>query len=143
MKKIFFLFIAAAGTVFTMGCGKENMNALNKNEDTQNTLIASAIAVKGAEVEEVVTVNIPMNTVFKRDLGVFGREEYAEIIKPPVHAAISSLDRNGSNIVYTYMPEKNFTGTDEVTIQLNKDSDGAGNYSTTFLKIVINVGAPQ
>ena len=143
MKKIFFLFIAAAGTVFTMGCGKENINALNKSGNTQETIIASAITAKGAEVEEVVTVNIPMNTAFKRDLGVFGREEYAEIIKPPAHAAISRLDRNGSNIVYTYMPEKNFTGTDEVTIQLNKDSDGAGNYSTTFLKIVINVGAPQ
>lgn len=143
MKKLFFLFIVAAGTVVATSCGKNDTIITGKNENNPTTLIASAITAQGNQVEEVVTVNIPVNTPFKRDLGIFGREEYAEIIRPPVHAAISRLDREGSNIIYTYMPEKNFTGADEVTIQLNKESDGTGTKSTTFLRMVINIGAPQ
>lgn len=138
MKKAFLLFMAGTG-ILLAGCSKENLNTNEEN----NTIIASAITAKGEQVEEVVTVTIPMNTEYRRDLGFFGREEYAEVIKPPAHAAISRVDREGGSIIYTYMPAKAFTGVDEVTIQLNKDSDGTAPKTVTFLRIIFNVEPKQ
>lgn len=144
MKKILFLFIVGSGMTFTMGCSKDEINTSNKVEEAPMTMISSAVNAKGEQVEEVVNVTIPMNTQYQRDLGVFGREEYAEVIKPPVHAAASELNRvENSHIVYTYMPAKEFTGVDEVTIQLNKDSDGTGPQSISFLRIIITVETPK
>lgn len=141
MKKMFFLFMVGTAITCTVGCAKDDVT-VNKSEE--GTIIASAITAKGEQVEEVVTVTIPMNTKYQRDLGMFGREEYAEIITPPSHAQISELARvENSHIVYTYMPARDFTGTDEVTIQLNKDSDGTGPKTISFLRIVINVQPPQ
>jgi len=77
----------------------------------------------------------------KINLGNFGDEEGATISQIPVHAKLSRLVRefNSGSIVYQYLPEYGYTGTEIVEIVLNKGSDGAsaGRKDKLLISIVV------
>jgi len=78
--------------------------------------------------KQVIKVTIKSNEDYSYDLGGYGDEEGASIIRQATHYQMSYLirDSNSVNITYKYKPAENYVGTDEVELKSEKDSDGAG-----------------
>ena len=91
-------------------------------------------------VEKVYYMAFSGDTL-KINLGNFGDEEGATISQIPVHAKLSRLVRefNSGSIVYQYLPEYGYTGTEIVGIILNRGSDGAsaGRKDKLLISIVV------
>lgn len=86
--------------------------------------------------KKTVSVRILQNQKYTYDLGMFGDEEGASIQKQASHFSISEIEREPEKAKYYYTPEKDFTGTDEVEIIIERGSDGASP-STDFTVIII------
>ncbi|HNF23823.1 MAG TPA: hypothetical protein PKV80_05115 [Leptospiraceae bacterium] len=86
--------------------------------------------------KKTVSVRILQNQKYTYDLGMFGDEEGASIQKQASHFSISEIEREPEKAKYYYTPEKDFTGTDEVEIVIERGSDGASP-STDFTVIII------
>ncbi|GAT62660.1 hypothetical protein [Paludibacter jiangxiensis] len=89
-----------------------------------------------------VQVSISKNQTYNYDLGSFGDEEGASISKQALHYLICKTDREVSSgkIQFTYVPEKDYIGADEVIINTSRGSDGASSgkyFSTIIFKINI------
>lgn len=152
MKKNIFAYIALllfAAPLFS--CSKDELATTNP-EDGKNVVMYpydSAVAkslISGAASAQNFTVNLKANQAYQYDLGVFGREEYAEVTRPPQHASVSRIERVGNNLVYYYTPEKNYTGTDQVEITSYRDSDGTHPQTITTTTItfqITNDDSPQ
>ncbi len=70
--------------------------------------------------------SITNNQIFEFDLGAFGDEDGARIITQAAHFEISELNGNGV-ITYTYKAQSGYVGTDFVSIETTKGSDGSSN----------------
>lgn len=118
MKNIFLLFIIISG--IAVSC--------DKNDDHTTP-----------PPEQTVNFSIRPNTMLEYDLGMFGREEGAIILKQPSSAQVSRIVITENNhSVYNYLPVQDFTGNDEVLIQVNRNSDGV-NSTASYLRIRIKV----
>jgi hypothetical protein len=66
-----------------------------------------------------VNISIANNEIYTYDFELIGIEDNASLQKEPLHAKISSLTRNNNNhLVYIYQAKDNYTGTDEVAIEV-------------------------
>lgn len=96
-----------------------------------------------APVTKTIEVQLDPNESYQYDLGTFGDEEGVEINRQATRYAISSTDRKLSSgqVVYTYQPSLNFTGTDEVELKSSRGSDGASandDIIITTIKFIIH-----
>lgn len=92
-----------------------------------------------SDIQQVIIIN--SQDILKVNLGNFGDEEGASILKNPSHAKTSKTYRqiNSSLIIYEYSPIDKFVGNDTVTLLINRGSDGAhsGVIDTTKICIVV------
>lgn len=93
------------------------------------TLLCQSCKKDSVDKPATQTINqtLKANQSYEFDLGSFGDEEGATIVKQATHFSVSSLDgaNNLGKIIYKYVPEANFVGTDEVEILSARGSDGA------------------
>ncbi len=99
-----------------------------------------------ANKEDIQTINVALkaNQSYQFDLGGFGIEEGAGISKQATHFLISTATRDTSgntpNIIYSYLPAKDFVGTDEVELKSARGSNGASpNMIITFTIIKFQI----
>lgn len=105
MKIISLLLLSTA--FFSINCSKNAVD--NLSNDSSN------IYLKNTEIYEY-------------PLGISGDEERVVIKKQPLHYKISEVVRNKDTnweAVYIYRPMENYTGHDNVEIELRTGSDGA------------------
>ena len=75
---------------------------------------------------KTINVTLQYNQTYQYDLGGFGDEEGASIIRQASHYEISKMDRiNWVNMIYTYKPIQDYIGSDEVELKAERGSDGA------------------
>lgn len=115
-NKFLFLTLICACLTFTQGC---------KKDDSKNSI-------------KTINVSIKINQTYQYDLGSFGDEEGASITKQASHFLISKTERviESGKILYTYVPQLNYDGSDEVEIKAERGSDGASP-STDIITLVI------
>ena len=107
------------------------------------SLLFSCTKDPGNEINPGIQQEFEINAgdLLTVNLGSFGDEEGAWIIKNPQHAKVSNLYRqiSLSSIVYEYQPQDNYAGEDSVTIILNRGSDGAspGRNDTANIRIIV------
>ena len=105
MKKIVSILMIASCLLVSQSCKKES---------------------KIEETNQVINHVLQVNQSYLLDLGSFGFEEGASIIRQASHFSTSELNRNDiGKITYIYIPTTNFAGTDEVEIRSARGSDGA------------------
>ena len=118
MKKVFIAFILT-GILFSC----------SNDDNSNNQMIIENIDLLNTENYEY-------------DLGSFGDEEGASITIQAEYFEISDLKKivNSSKIIYQYVPQEGFVGSDSVEITTNRGSDGAssGNDIST-VKVKFNV----
>ena len=103
--KILFLALICCIPAFFQGCRKD------ESKDTSY---------------KTINVTTKANQTYQYDLGAFGIEEGAIITRQGTHFQVSKLERTGmEKIIYTYIPIKDYTGTDEVELKAERGSDGA------------------
>lgn len=103
-KKNLFLLIISWVLVFSQGC---------KKDASQNSLVT-------------IQVNMKANQTYQYDLGYFGDEEGAIMVRQGSHFRTSKLERlDYEKIRYTYIPLPDYTGTDEIELRAGRGSDGA------------------
>ena len=93
-------------------------------------------------VTSTIYVNLASNDTYEYDLGVFGDEEGATIIKQASFYRISKIDNlmTDSKTMYTYLPSQDYVGKDEVEIKTARGSDGASaNTDIEIIRIVFTV----
>lgn len=117
MKNIFLLFMIVSGlAVSNIYCDKSS-------DDVTETPV------------QTLNADIRPNTAFEYDFGLFGRDEGPVVIKQPVNAQVSRITRREDNhAVYHYLPAQDFTGDDEVLIQINRNPEGVNN-NVSYLRI--------
>jgi len=81
----------------------------------------------GPSGDNTLYETIHANETYTYDLGSFGREEGASIIRQAEHYRVSRVYRqhDGSSMIYEYKPERDYLGVDEVEIHSERGSDGA------------------
>jgi hypothetical protein len=86
---------------------------------------------------ETISVSIQTNQIYQYDLGTFGIEEGTSIIQQAAHFQVSKTERqtDTGNILYTYTPQLDYEGTDQVVINAMRGSDGAS--ASTNIKTYI------
>ena len=96
-------------------------------------ILFSLIFAWGCEKEEIILTNDPIvitlesGEEYTYDFKISGDEEGATIISQAKHAEISEIIRNEStnwSVVYRYIPQSGFIGTDSVKIETFTGSDG-------------------
>ena len=119
---------------------KQNRNALSWNSGFTGTDEQNVLQVKRRksmnQKKKIVNIRIRPNQKYEYDLGSFGDEEGARIQKQASHFSVSEVHREPESARYFYTPEKDYTGTDEVEIVIERGSDGASP-STDFTVIII------
>lgn len=96
-------------------------------------------ATKIKHTASTKSVTIAKNNPYVLDLGTYGTEEGVEINKQASHYIISEITRSNRNVVYTYQPELNFTGTDQVILESKKGNIGDGRTYNDIEDITINI----
>lgn len=121
MKNVFLLFMIVSGlAVSNIYCDKSS-------DDVTETPVQNLNAA------------LRPNTAFEYDMGIFGRDEGPVIVKQSVHAQVSEITRTDDNhVVYRYLPAQDFTGDDEVLIQINRNPEGVNN-NVSYLRIRFRV----
>ncbi|MBS1638246.1 MAG: hypothetical protein JST26_20200 [Bacteroidetes bacterium] len=110
MKKISFLFTAfvSAAVLFT-ACGKHH---------------------KATHSTQTVNATVDMNKSYQFDLGTVSKKESARITEQAQHFSVSqtaSVDGT-EHMVYNYTPATNYTGTDQVTIEIAEGHHQCGEH---------------
>ena len=89
-----------------------------------------------------IYVTIKANQTYEYDLGYFGFEEGAIMVRQGTHFQTSKLERlDYEKVIYTYIPLQDFTGSDEVELRAGRGSDGASpntNIIVYIFKITIS-----
>lgn len=88
------------------------------------------------ENRKVIKVKLQPNQKYHYDLGSFGDEEGAGIHRQASHFSVSEIEREPERAKYFYTPEKDYIGTDEVEIVIERGSDGASPHDD-FTYIII------
>ncbi len=118
MKKVFIAFILT-GILFSC----------SNDDDSNNQII-------------IENINLLNTENYEYDLGSFGDEEGASITTQAEHFEISDLKMivSSGEIIYQYVAQEGFVGSDSVEITTNRGSDGAssGNDIST-VKVKFNV----
>ena len=116
-NKILFLLIISWFLVFAHGCRKD---------DSQSSPVT-------------IQVNMKTNQTFQYDLGYFGYEEGAIMVRQGSHFRTSKLERlDYEKIRYTYIPLQDYTGTDEIELRAGRGSDGASP-NTNFISYIFKI----
>ena len=92
-----------------------------------------------SEIRQEITIKTEDFLII--NLGIFGDEEVAWILKDALNARVSKVYRAAfsGSVFYDYLPIDKFVGIDSVIIILNRGSDGAGPGINDTTKIRINV----
>jgi hypothetical protein len=89
---------------------------------------------------KTIYATIKSNETYQYNLGYFGVEEGASISRQPIHFLESKIERNSSEIIYTYIPTLNYVGKEEIELTSIRGSDGASignNIIITSIKLTI------
>lgn len=99
---------------------------------------------KVSEKFDVHEIELTINESYVHNLGSFGDEEYATILRDPEFAEQNELvypPEDPFTLNYLYTPEENFTGKDYVIIESKRGSDGQSRNDEilfTILKFTIH-----
>jgi len=95
-------------------------------------------ASQGDSSAQTIYTNISVNSSYKFDLGFFGDEEGAGIFSQAKHHETSKLERiNYDNYIYTYIPDVDFVGSDEVILSTQRGWPATNDTKYIIIKITV------